>query len=167
MGSSQWLAAQSACAGGRTHMEGLQQLLTLIDDLAHLIQVEVPALEQLLSLLFPNVQRALQEPGHRRCQQMAMESLWKLRPFRSGRHSNEPFPIWLAQQIPCQKTLAWNARSLNRRQLPRWTSTQSADGRRLWSAMKQLAAACSADQTSCAQQTGSWRPIKILILCPP
>ena len=64
MGSSQWLGSESACAGQRTHMEGVQQLLALIDDLAHLIQVEVSALEQLLSLLFPYVQRALQEPGH-------------------------------------------------------------------------------------------------------
>ena len=46
-------------------MEGLQQLLALINDLAHLIQVEVPALEQLLSLLFTYVQGALQEQRHR------------------------------------------------------------------------------------------------------
>ena len=46
-------------------MEDLQQLLALIDDLAHLIQVEVPAPEQLLFLLFPYVQRALREPGRR------------------------------------------------------------------------------------------------------
>ena len=64
-------------------MEGLQQLLTLIDDLAHLIQVKVPTLEQLPFLLLPYVQRALQEPGHRRCQQMAVQS-----PLRTETSSN-------------------------------------------------------------------------------
>lgn len=86
-------------------MEGLQQLLALIDHLAHLVQVEVAALEQLLALLFPYVEGTLQAPGHRACQREAVESAREPRP-RPGWHSTKPFPIQPAQHITGQKTMA-------------------------------------------------------------
>ena len=54
-GCSRVLHEQQTCA----HMQRLQQSLALAENLAHLVEVVVAVLEQLLALLLPHLERAL------------------------------------------------------------------------------------------------------------